>query len=126
LTNGSPAKKAKAHQNKSDKSPSSSGGDIPSIPGNILYKLEPEHMQKALIKWRGVWNSTKHHITPEEFPSGYQDSKRGTKEREGGKNRDAIGSTKIKTKKPKYRGTNHNLFYWNQGLISGHLIQRQR
>jgi hypothetical protein len=43
LANGTPAKKAKACQNKFDKAPSSSG-DILSIPGYILYKLEPEHM----------------------------------------------------------------------------------
>jgi hypothetical protein len=105
LSNGTPAKKAKARRNKFDKSPSSSG-DIPSIPASILYKLEPENMRKALIKWRGVWNSEKRHITPEEFPPGNHETDRGSnKEREGGKNRDAKGSKQNKSKKPKYRRT---------------------
>ncbi len=82
----------KAHQNKFDKAPSSSG-DIPSIQGYILYKVELEHIQKAIIKWRGVWNSEQRHITSDEFSSGKQDFERGSKEREGGKNCNAKGST---------------------------------
>ena len=32
---------------------------IPSIPGYILYKINPEDVKKDLIRWRGIYNEKK-------------------------------------------------------------------
>ena len=42
---------------------------IPSIPGSILYNIEPQFVRQNLIKWRGIWNSEGREIRPDELIS---------------------------------------------------------
>ena len=42
-------------------------GNIPSIPGYILYKIKPEDVRKYLIQWQGIYNNKKRKIRVDEL-----------------------------------------------------------
>ena len=42
-------------------------GNIPSIPGFILYKIKPEDVRKDLIRWRGIYNDERRTIKFDEL-----------------------------------------------------------
>ena len=42
-------------------------GNIPSIPGYILYKIKPEDVRKDLIQWKGIYNDKKRTIRIDEL-----------------------------------------------------------
>ena len=42
-------------------------GNIPSIPGYILYKIKPEYVRKDLIRWRVIYNYKKRTIRIDEL-----------------------------------------------------------
>jgi hypothetical protein len=89
------------------------GPRIPSIPNAILYKIQPEHVRKNLIRWRGIYNSEGRQIKPDELQT--QDDSTPTppkksRQRGGSSN----GSNKIHDTNPKaglhvgYSGTQNN------------------
>ena len=41
-------------------------GNIPSIPGFILHKIKDKNVKTSLIKWRGIYNSERRTIQPDE------------------------------------------------------------
>ena len=47
-------------------------GNIPSIPGYILYKIKPDGVRKDLIRWRGVYNDKKRTIRVDELQSNFR------------------------------------------------------
>jgi hypothetical protein len=57
----------KARRFKGDYNASNDGPSIPSIPNAILYKIQPDHVRKNLIRWRGIYNHEGRQIKPDEL-----------------------------------------------------------
>jgi hypothetical protein len=62
----------RARRFKGDNNASNDGPSIPSIPKSILYKIQPEHVRRNLIRWRGIYNDEGRQIRPDELQT--QDS----------------------------------------------------
>jgi hypothetical protein len=105
-------KKARRFKNDSDTKSegTSSGAQIPSIPGFILYKIKPENVRSDLMKWRGIFNSEGRIIRTNELAAqtgkeGGQDD--GASQKRKGSDSESRGSGKGRNSgggKGKYKG----------------------